>query len=74
MKGYFKEFLLFSPHFLLNFVCVKCFDSMIQEPALWGPVFTIHAISPVQKEGMLGRGRRYPRVVHYISKDTYLLK
>lgn len=47
---------------------------MIQEPALLGPVFTTHAIRPLRKEGMLRRGRRYPRVVHHISKDTYLVK
>lgn len=47
---------------------------MIQESALLGPVFTIHAIRPLRKEGILRRGRRYPRVVHYISKDNYLLK
>lgn len=46
---------------------------MIQEQALLGPIVAIPAISPPHKERM-GKGRGYSRVVHYFSKDIYLLK
>lgn len=52
MNGLLREVSFVFPHFLLNFVCVKSFDSMLQEPALLGPILTIYAISSLPKVGM----------------------
>lgn len=49
MNGLLREV---SFVFLLNFVCVKSFDSMLQKPALLGPILTIYAISPLPKVGI----------------------